>query len=207
MLCFSAFELYSRWVPPIACWCCDGDFYNNGISVMMMLMILMMMIVVVVVIVMIWLQYGGPHRETLPKFFCKLKKYIEMFKKVLTRYSAFFDTRSGFCLFLGFARDLQQWLLIVLMFSWILVQKWHSFINQVLKALGSCCFMGFGRTNFHVFHCYMTFFSIFTSKIVKWTLVSIVSIIIWLFKLTNYFGPYGDRYLCTSIFLQGNITK
>ena len=73
---------------------------------MMMLMILTMMIVVVVVIVMIWLQYGGPHRETLPKFFCKLKKYIEMFKKVLTRYSAFFDTRSGFCLFLGFARDL-----------------------------------------------------------------------------------------------------
>ena len=69
---------------------------------MMMLMILTMMIVVVVVvvvIVMIWLQYWGPHGETLPKFFCKLKKYIEMFKNVLTRYSAFFDTRSGFCLF------------------------------------------------------------------------------------------------------------
>lgn len=77
---------------------------------MMMLMILTMMIVVLVVvvvmIVMIWLQYWGPHIETLPKFFCKLKKYIEMLKKVLTRYSAFFDTRSGFCLFLGFARDL-----------------------------------------------------------------------------------------------------
>ena len=57
---------------------------NNGISVMMMLMILTMMmvvvVVVVVVVVMIWLQYWGPHGETLPKFFCKLKKFIEMLK-------------------------------------------------------------------------------------------------------------------------------
>ena len=50
---------------------------------MMMLMILTMMIVVVVVIVMIWLQYGGPHRETLPKFFCKLKKSKRCLKKFL----------------------------------------------------------------------------------------------------------------------------
>ena len=47
---------------------------------MMMLMILIQVVVVVVVIVMIWLQYWGPHRETLPQFFCKLKKFIEMFK-------------------------------------------------------------------------------------------------------------------------------
>ena len=37
----------------------------------------------------------------------------------------------------------------------------------------------------------------------------IVSIIIWLFKLTNIMlvGPYGDRYLCTLILPQGNITN
>jgi len=70
---------------------------------MMMLMILMMMVVVVVV--MIWLQYWGPDRETLPKFFCKLKKFIEMFESSY-QIQCLFDTRSGFCLFLGFATDL-----------------------------------------------------------------------------------------------------
>ena len=37
-------------------------------------MMMLMILILVVVVVMIWLQYWGPHRETLPKCFCK---YIE----------------------------------------------------------------------------------------------------------------------------------